>query len=154
MASYYIVENNQQAGPFTVDQLAERGISADTSVWTDGMTSWVPATYPSQQAYSGSYQNSGSSYNDYRPCPKTWMVESILVMLFCCMPFGIVGIINASKVSSAHAVGNYRLADQASRDAGKWTKLGFFCGLAVNLLLILFYVIYFVFIMAAVSSGY
>lgn len=169
MASYYIVENNQQAGPFTVDQLAERGISADTSVWTDGMTSWVPAsqvyelqsiirqqqpTYPSKQAYSGSYQNSGSSYNDYRPCPKTWMVESILVMLFCCMPFGIVGIINASKVSSAHAVGNYRLADQASRDAGKWTKLGFFCGLAVNLLLILFYVIYFVFIMAAVSSGY
>ena len=41
---------------------------------------------------------------DYNPldskpeCPKTWMVESVLATIFCCLPFGIVGIINASKV--------------------------------------------------------
>ena len=28
--------------------------------------------------------------------PKTWLVESILVTLFCCLPFGIVGIVNAA----------------------------------------------------------
>ena len=34
MATYYIVENYQQAGPFTLEQLAARGITPETSVWT------------------------------------------------------------------------------------------------------------------------
>ena len=62
-------------------------------------------------------------------CPKTWMVESILVTIFCCLPFGIVGIVNASKVSSLFLAGNYAEAQKASADAGKWTKIGFFVGL-------------------------
>ena len=40
MASYYIIEDNQQAGPFTLDQLRSRGIGYDTSVWTEGMPNW------------------------------------------------------------------------------------------------------------------
>ena len=32
-------------------------------------------------------------------CPKTWMAESILVTILCCLPFGIIGIVNAAKVS-------------------------------------------------------
>ena len=71
-------------------------------------------------------------------CPKTWLVESILVTLFCCLPFGIVGIIKASQVESQFRIGNYlRSAQQSSADAGKWTKLGFFIGLGVSLLYIL-----------------
>ena len=30
--------------------------------------------------------------------PKNWLVESILVTVLCCLPFGIAGIVNASKV--------------------------------------------------------
>ncbi|GAA4302288.1 CD225/dispanin family protein [Compostibacter hankyongensis] len=63
--------------------------------------------------------------------PKNWLVESILVTIFCCLPFGIVGIINASKVNSALAVGNYDEALRLSKEAGKWTKIGFFVGLAL-----------------------
>ncbi|WP_305484243.1 CD225/dispanin family protein, partial [Paramuribaculum intestinale] len=70
-------------------------------------------------------------------CPKTWLVESILVTLFCCLPFGIVGIIKASQVESQFRIGNYAGAQQSSADAGKWTKLGFFIGLGVSLLYIL-----------------
>jgi hypothetical protein len=70
-------------------------------------------------------------------CPKTYMAESILVTLFCCLPFGVVGIINASKVSSLYAAGNVELAQAASLEAKKWTKIGFICG-------IVFYVLYFV----------
>ncbi len=165
MASYYIIENGQQSGPYTVDQLSSRGITPDTNVWTDGMTNWVPASqvYELQSivqnppAYSGDYQSYDSysnGYSDYMPCPKTWMTESILVTLFCCLPFGIIGIINASKVSSAHAVGNYMLAQQASKDAGKWTKIGFVCGLIYVFLVIGFYLLYFFVIIAAAGSGY
>ena len=70
-------------------------------------------------------------------CPKTYMAESILVTLFCCLPFGVVGIINASKVSSLYTAGNVELAQAASLEAKKWTKIGFICG-------IVFYVLYFV----------
>ena len=62
-------------------------------------------------------------------CPKTWMTESILVALFCCLPLGIVGIINASKVSSLFAQGQFNEAQQASNKAKKWAKIGFFAGL-------------------------
>ncbi|WP_462358335.1 CD225/dispanin family protein [Phocaeicola coprocola] len=72
-------------------------------------------------------------------CPKTWMTESILVTLFCCLPFGIVGIINASKVSSLYTQGNYAASLQASINAKKWTKIGFFIGLAVIIMYLLIY---------------
>ena len=70
-------------------------------------------------------------------CPKTWMAESILVTLFCCLPFGIIGIINAAKVSSLFASGQADAAMQASKSAGKWTKIGFFLGIACCILYIL-----------------
>lgn len=56
------------------------------------------------------------------------MAESILVTIFCCLPFGIVGIINASKVSSLYAQGNYDEAQRASADAKKWTLIGLCVG--------------------------
>ncbi len=58
------------------------------------------------------------------------MAESILVTIFCCLPFGIVGIINASKVSSLYAQGNYDEAQRASADAKKWTIIGLCVGFA------------------------
>ena len=63
-------------------------------------------------------------------CPKTWMAESILVTLFCCLPFGIIGIVKASNVTSLYAAGNVDAAMVASADAKKWATIGFICGLA------------------------
>ena len=63
--------------------------------------------------------------------PKNWLVESILVTILCCLPFGIVGIINAAKVDSAFKQGQVAEAEKASREAARWTKIGFFCGLGV-----------------------
>jgi hypothetical protein len=70
--------------------------------------------------------------------PKNWLVESILVTLFCCLPFGIAGIIFASQVNSKWAAGDSNGAIQASKDAGKWTKIGFFVGIGVTVLYLLF----------------
>jgi Interferon-induced transmembrane protein len=66
--------------------------------------------------------------------PKNWLVESILVTIFCCLPFGIAGIVFASQVNSKFAAGDYTGALQASRDAGKWTKIGFFVSLGFTVL--------------------
>lgn len=83
-----------------------------------------------QQGYQ-SQANYSQPQRNFQPsvCPKTWMVESILVTLFCCLPFGIVGIVNASKVSSKFASGLYDEAQMASKNAGRFTSIGFWCGL-------------------------
>lgn len=62
--------------------------------------------------------------------PKNWLAESILVTIFCCLPFGIVGIVNAAQVNSRLSAGDYEGALRASKEAGKWTKIGFFVGIA------------------------
>ena len=62
--------------------------------------------------------------------PKNWLVESILVTLFCCLPFGIAGIVFATQVNTKWTVGDYSGALKASQDAAKWTKIGFFVGIA------------------------
>jgi hypothetical protein len=63
--------------------------------------------------------------------PKNWLVESILVTIFCCLPFGIAGIVFASQVNSKTAAGDYEGALKASQDAAKWTKIGFWIGIVV-----------------------
>lgn len=73
--------------------------------------------------------------------PKNWLAESILVTLLCCLPFGIAGIVNAAQVSSKFAAGDYDGAIRASQEAGKWTKIGFWVGIGVIGLYILFFVV-------------
>jgi hypothetical protein len=70
--------------------------------------------------------------------PKNWLVESILVTIFCCLPFGIAGIVFAAQVNSKFAAGDYEGALKSSKDAGKWTKIGFFVGLGLIVLYCLF----------------
>ena len=41
--NYFIVDNGQQAGPYTIDELVKRGLNSDTLVWAEGMTDWTPA---------------------------------------------------------------------------------------------------------------
>ncbi|MBC8034244.1 MAG: CD225/dispanin family protein [Chitinophagaceae bacterium] len=71
------------------------------------------------------------SYQVPPAMPKNWLVESILVTIFCCLPFGIAGIVFASQVNSKYAAGDHTGAVEASKNAAKWTKIGFFVGLAV-----------------------
>lgn len=44
------------------------------------------------------------------------------------MPFGVVAIINASKVDSAFASGNYQEAAMRSESAKKWSIWSAVCG--------------------------
>ncbi len=70
--------------------------------------------------------------------PKNYLVESILVTIFCCLPFGIAGIVYASQVNSKFASGDYEGAIKASEDAKKWMKWGLIAGIIVVVLYLVF----------------
>jgi hypothetical protein len=66
--------------------------------------------------------------------PKNWLVESILVTVLCCLPFGIAGIVFATQVNTKFDAGDIDGAYKASAEAGRWTKIGFFVGVGVAVL--------------------
>lgn len=80
---------------------------------------------------------------DIPPRPKTWLVQSILVTLFCCLPFGIVGIVYAVRVNSLYDQTLYNDAVRSSNKARKWMMFGLFAGL-----------IYLVFLLIMMLLGY
>ncbi|NES96233.1 MAG: DUF4339 domain-containing protein, partial [Desertifilum sp. SIO1I2] len=42
-AQWYMAKNNQQLGPFNLNQLSQQGLTADTLVWRAGLAEWQPA---------------------------------------------------------------------------------------------------------------
>lgn len=92
--------------------------------------------------YGNGYQKENSAYNNCdsqnqtngpRPFfPKSYLLESIFVTLFCCLPLGIVGIVYASSVEDKYYRGDYFGAEMASREARKFMRLGLFIGIVVN----------------------
>lgn len=110
------------------------------------------ASCNAQQAQANQSQQQPPRFNGTYPheqpmghmvlCPKTWLVESILVTIFCCLPFGVVGIVKASNVEAIWRRGDIVGAEAASQSAGFWTKLGFWIGLAITILGPLVWVIF------------
>ena len=58
-----------------------------------------------------------------------YLVYSILVTLFCCVPFGIVAIVMSAQANSKKAAGDYRGARRAASSAKGWCTAAFVCGL-------------------------
>lgn len=83
--------------------------------------------------------------------PKQWLIESILVTIFCCLPLGIVGIVNAANVNARFDAGDYDGALRASKEAGRWTKIGFWVAVLCWVAYLLFYVLIFGVLMAGVA---
>ncbi|MEQ8906097.1 DUF4339 domain-containing protein [Ekhidna sp.] len=43
MSEYYLAENNEQTGPFTIEQLKKGEIAPETLVWKEGLADWTEA---------------------------------------------------------------------------------------------------------------
>lgn len=71
-------------------------------------------------------RDGGYYYGDDLP---NYLAHSIFVMLCCCLPFGIAAIVQASRVNSLLASGDYEGALKASDDAKKYCWIGFIGGL-------------------------
>ena len=73
--------------------------------------------------------------------PDNKLVWSILVTLFCCLPFGIVAIIKSAEVNSKWNAGDVAGAQQSAADAGKWIKWSVIAGVLLAVLYIVFVVL-------------
>ncbi len=67
------------------------------------------------------------SYNP-PPKPNNCLVWSILVTIFCCLPFGIVAIVKSSQVDTLWTSGNYDAARKAADEAETWCIIAAVCG--------------------------
>lgn len=93
-----------------------------------------PQNYSQQtinEAYQSGYRQglkdgiNIDSDTDPNRCPPTNLVWAILSTVLCCIPFGIVAIVYASKVSSKYAQGDLAGAWKASRYAAYWAIASF-----------------------------
>lgn len=68
--------------------------------------------------------------------PPTYLWQSIVVMLLCCLPLGIPALIFATKVKPAFASGDYAAAQEASKKAKLFCILSLVIGLIVQVIYI------------------
>lgn len=91
MEFFIIDHNGQQAGPFSFDQLVQKGISPETLVWKQGMADWTPAwkvedlravleairanqqqdyQKAQQEAYQQGFQQGAAMHSNFQQQPK------------------------------------------------------------------------------------
>ena len=63
--------------------------------------------------------------------PDNNMLWAILCTVFCCVPLGIVAIINAAKVDGLYRSGDYEGAQEAADNAKKYALYGLIFGIVV-----------------------
>ncbi|MFD0975552.1 CD225/dispanin family protein [Salinimicrobium gaetbulicola] len=133
MKDYYYSDGLQKHGPFSLEELRAKKLTRNTMVWRSSMEKWIPAEQMPE--LEGTFREESAQSVDQQPNlqyerpPRTWLVESILVTVFCCLPFGIAGIVNAARVESRFNCGDISGAERSSEEAGKWTKIGFWIGI-------------------------
>ena len=80
------------------------------------------------------------------PHVPNYLVWSILVTLFCCVPFGIVGIVYSVMANSAKQYGDFAKAIECAKKAKIWLLVGFIPAF-------IFYTIYVIVIIVGVITG-
>lgn len=164
MRQYYYSDGQKKFGPFSFEELRSKSISEDTLIWYEDLDDWQkagdlielndlfarsstppPLSSSSNPSITPSNPNVLDSSTEAKP--KTYLVESILVTVLCCLPFGVAGIINAAKVDSKYAAGDYEGAKKSSDDAKKWTLIGLIAGIVVM-------VLYFAFVFMGIMTEF
>ncbi|XP_017558220.1 proline rich transmembrane protein 1B [Pygocentrus nattereri] len=72
-----------------------------------------PSTYPSYAIY----MNSPPLGEEQTPLPKDYLVESLLVTIFCCLMSGLVALMYSYETRAALARGDIREGEKASQKA-------------------------------------
>lgn len=131
MPEYYIYINNVKEGPYKLEELSSKPLAPDVLVWSEGFADWKKAKDVPELTEILSKIPPEPKVTPNQPMPKTWFLESLLVTIFCCLPFGIMGIMESNNVESMYRSGRYELAVYYSEKAKKWALWGFFSMLVI-----------------------
>ncbi|MEG1648631.1 MAG: CD225/dispanin family protein [Rikenellaceae bacterium] len=162
---YFFVDvQGNQYGPVRAEYFRVHGIAASSLVWFEGMPHWakasevpflkgfIRASGVESQAQPEHYHNHlisktaqmsppTDNAKQFLPLevdpPKNWILESVMITIFCCFPFGIVALVYALKVLPSWNRGSYAESIKASQIAGQWVKWGVMIVLVVALIYIL-----------------
>ena len=72
---------------------------------------------------------------------ETYLVYSIIVMVCCCMPLGIVATVFSAMAAGEAKSGQYEVAYQHAQQAKMWCWIAFGLGLAMNCLWVVVWVV-------------
>lgn len=144
---YFMIINNQQAGPFAINELLNNGLQADTQVWKNGMNNWTPAAQipelqklfrphtpppftnpqtpqyaPGQNVYNT--QQHTSFHTDWMPWAITRTILGFLCSCIGCI-FGIIAIIKANDANNHYRQGYFEMAEKENSTARTMTIIAF-----------------------------
>ncbi len=92
----------------------------------------TPGAYREQEPYA--FLQNPSYRGTVRRDVANYLVQAILVTIFCCLPFGIVAIVFAAQVSAKLAAGDYAGAVNYSNNARTWCWVSFWVGFVPTVL--------------------
>jgi len=85
-----------------------------------------------------------------KPMPPTYLWQSLVVTVFCCLPLGIFAVVFAAQVASRWRNGDYEGAMHSSKVARNIAFFSFILGLIIHITIL----VYFVFIVGLVAGGF
>lgn len=140
---YFMIVNNQQVGPYAIDELLHKGLQTDTQVWKSGMNNWTPAGQipelqklfspqtppPFANHQAPLYAPGQNIYNNqqYIPTHTNWMpwavASTVLGFLCSCIGciFGIIAIVKANDANNHYKEGHLELAQKENSMARTMT---------------------------------
>jgi hypothetical protein len=138
--------DGKEYGPVSVETLqqwiSEGRANAQTQLQAEGAAGWtalgqVPefaVTFnvpPPAAGAPGMISPSGMLPGAKIP---NYLVQSILVTLCCCLPFGVAAIVYAAQVNSKQAAGDLAGARDSSNKAKMWCWIAFGIGIVANII--------------------
>ncbi len=148
MSNYYIAKpgTQQPMGPMTIDEIRvgiQQGtITPDCVYCAVGMQQWLPlAQLPGlntpkpvarpvpggarpmpggARPMPGAAPTPGGLKVATGTAPSSGLASSILVTIFCCVPFGIPAIVHSARCNTFINQGDYAAARQAADKAATW----------------------------------
>ena len=148
----FVGKNDEQYGPFTVNQINESIAKGEFSLedlgWYEGLDEWKPLRniegIIDAAVIASNVSSSSNNINASSEQVPSNLVWGILSTLCCCLPLGIVSIVYASKVEGYVFAGDIETAKENSKKAAMWAWISFGVSLVGGIIW---------FIIGAVSGG-